>query len=142
MRILLINFSACSSLIFKMADALWHYHWGKISAARAESVLTEDARPGTYLIRDNSWDTIVSYIDANGSIEHVCLPVRKDAALFKAHPDLLGKPQEIFRFMREATGTLWLYPCVLQPGDTMGAGEVNLDEGASCRVCGQMRVSK
>ena len=129
------------SLIFKMA-ALWHYHWGRISAARAETILSEDARPGTYLIRDNSWDTIVSYVDPNGSIEHICLPIRKDANLFKAHPDLLGKPQDIFHFMREATGTLWLYPCVLRPGDTMGAGEANMDEKASCRVCGQMNVSK
>lgn len=132
---------ACSSVIFIMA-ALWHYHWGQISAARAEAVLSEDNRPGTYLIRENVRDTIVSFVDPTGVIEHVCLPVRKDCNLFKAFPDLDGKPQEIFNFMREKTGCIWLYPAVLRPGDTMGAGEVNTDHKASCRVCGLQNVSK
>ena len=120
----------------------WEYHWRQISAARAEAVLSEEGIPGTYLIRDNVRDTIVSYVDHHGDIEHVCLPVRKDSNLFKAHPELDDKPQEIFHFMRETTATLWLYPAVVRPGDTMGAGEVNTDHQASCRVCGEMHVAK
>ena len=125
----------------KMAE-MWEYHWRQISAARAEAVLSEEGIPGTYLIRDNVRDTIVSYIDPKGGLEHVCLPVRKDHKLFQVHPELDGKPQEIFQFMRESTATLWLYPAVVKPGDTMGAGEVNTDHQASCRVCGQMNVAR
>ena len=130
---------ACSSVIFNMA--LWHYHWGQISAARAETILSEDNIPGTYLIRDNVRDTIVSYVSPQGAIEHVCLPFRKDSTLFKVHPELEGKPQEIFRFIQDVT-MLWLYPVVLRPGETMGAGEDNTDHKASCHVCGLQNVSK
>ena len=127
-------------IVIKMS--LWPYHWGNISAARAEEVLERDGTPGSYLIRENVRDTIVSYIDYNGSLEHITLPVRKDCNLFKVHPHLDGKPDEIFSFMRDSMQSLWVYPVVLEPGERMETGEVNLDHKADCRVCGKMNVSK
>ena len=122
--------------------SLWSYFWGNIPAARAEAVLEREGTPGTYLIRQNVRDTIVSYIQYNGCIEHVTLPVRKDSNLFKVHPHLVDKPSEIFEFMRDALDSLWVYPATLEAGDQMETGEVNLDHNADCRVCGKMRVSK
>ena len=122
--------------------ALWHYHWGNIPAARAEEILEKEGRPGTYLIRENVRDTIVSYVDYDGKVEHITLPVRKDCNLFKVHPHLDGKPDEIFRFMRDSNESLWVYPATLEPGDQMSSGEVNLDHKADCRVCGRMNVAK
>ena len=122
--------------------SVWPYFWGNVPAARAEEILEREGTPGTYLIRENIRDTIVSYIDYNGCVEHITLPVRKDCNLFKVHPHLDNKPSEIFTFMRDATESLWVYPAVVEAGDRMETGEVNLDHKADCRVCGKMNVSK
>lgn len=71
-------------IVIKMS--LWPYHWGNISAARAEEVLERDGTPGSYLIRENVRDTIVSYIDYNGSLVHITLPVASGSTLRCSNP--------------------------------------------------------
>ena len=113
------------------------YFWGEVTPQRAERLLLETELPGSYLLRQQSGDTFVSFLDRDGRVKHYFLNQRSDSALYQARPELKSSLVETFIFMRE-TSLEWLYP-VIHDEDALDDDDEVPDEGfggPSCRVCG------
>ena len=123
-----------------MVDTL-EYYWHDISSRRAEAVLREEELPGRYLLRQESGDILVSFLDPELKVKHFYVNQRSDSLLYKARPELKNSLLETFQFMKEASSLQWLYPVNIddhnhdQDPDS-GEGDQDVPDPGACRVCG------
>ncbi len=72
---------------------------GDIGPAITKEIFQLEAVPYSFLVRKIRKETVISYLDAESSVQHQILPVRRDSSLFKYQPQLRG-PLEVFNFLR------------------------------------------
>ena len=126
------------------------YYWGEISATRAQNVLLKVKQQGRYLLRSARGSHIVSFIAGDLGVRHYVLPNRGNHLLFTAHPELRGRPQEIYSFIRDLD-LMWTIPVHVEDdpdgldesmdvadnadndnSEALGTGR----DGLNCHICG------
>ena len=80
-----------------MVDTL-DYFWHDVSPKQAETVLLKEELPGRYLLRMDSGDTIVSFVNNELKVKHYFVNQRSDSLLYKAQPELKTSLLETFIF--------------------------------------------
>ena len=121
------------------------YFWPDLSPKRAERLLLETGLPGSFLLRRDSGDTFVSFLDSDSKVKHYFINQRADSALYQARPELKCSIVDTFMFMRDTTFQ-WLYPVNYDEAQVHGddsdvsdnEGPETGGDGGSCRVCGLM----
>ena len=117
------------------------FFYGDIGPAKTKEIFQLEAVPYSFLVRRVKKETVISYLDAESSIQHQILPVRRDSSLFRHQPTLRG-PLEVFNFLRSISSD-WLHP-IMKTDQIRNQINDSSESWISdmCQICGLVNPPK